>query len=369
MMAMVSRCSALVATLLVVAMGATTWADQRSDAAIGRSAKRSVDGPTALGVDTGDISLNIIAGSECVDPSDVVVVSLNISNLSAAINGAQALIHYDTTVLTLDSIAPAAPWSEVFEDDVAGEVTYSVIIPGDSILEDHTVATLTFTAVAEGTANVTFQPDNPPFLTKLTVASDNATILPNKFGSGNVFVGLPSCIVTADDSVCADTSGHAASVPDAGANATYEWTVTGGTLQTGAGSRSITYSAGAGTDVTLDVIVTDANGCDVSCQRIVAIDPNPVATRSCHRRWQVHTRSASSTQTDASIRRIPWLRWIRCRRVRSQPTHRPVRDRRAISRPCRTRVRVRCTTGRSPGAPSTVKRTTQSATRPATVRR
>ena len=87
MMVMVSRCSALVATLLVVAMGATTWADQRSDAAIGRSAKRSVDGPAALGVDTGDISLNVVAGSECVDPSDVVVVSLNISNLSAAING------------------------------------------------------------------------------------------------------------------------------------------------------------------------------------------------------------------------------------------------------------------------------------------
>lgn len=277
-MVMVSRCSALVAFAFVVSMGAPTLGDQRSSASNGRSAKRPVDGPSTLGVDTGNISLNIVAGSECVDPSDVVVVSLDVSFLSAAINGAQALIHYDTSVLTLDSIAPAGPWSEVFENDVAGDVTYSVIIPGGFIIADHTVATLTFTAVADGTANVTFQLDNPPFLTKLTVASDNSTILPNKFDSGDVFVGLPSCVITADESVCADTSGHAASVPNAGANATYEWVVTGGTLQAGAGSRSITYSAGSGTNVTLDVIVTDADGCDVSCQRLVTIDPRPFAT-------------------------------------------------------------------------------------------
>ena len=211
-------------------------------------------------------------------------MSLELSNLSAAINGAQARIHYDTTVLTLDSITPAAPWGEVFENDVAGDVTYSVIIPGGSIMVDHVLATLTFTAVAEGTADVSFQLDNPPFLTKLTVASDNSTILPNKLDSGNVFVGLPDCIITADDAVCASTIGHAASVPNAGASATYEWTVTGGTIQTGAGSRSITYSAGASGSVTLDVTVTDANGCDASCQKIVAIDPR---LRAVNRRRQV----------------------------------------------------------------------------------
>lgn len=279
-MAMVSRCSVIVATLLVVVLSAAAWGDQPSGTDTGRSTKRAVDGPTTLGVDTGNISLNVVAGSECVNPLDVVVVSLDISNLSAAINGVQALIHYDTSLLMLNSIASATPWGEVFEDDVAGNVTYSVIIPGGSIIADHTVATLTFTAVAEGNANVSFQLDNPPFLTKLTVASDNSTILPAKFGSGDVFVGLPSCIITADESVCANTSGHAASVPNAGVNATYQWTVSGGTLQAGAGSRSITYSAGSGGNVTLDVIVTDADGCDVGCQKIVTINTNPVAAAS-----------------------------------------------------------------------------------------
>ncbi|PYQ63683.1 MAG: hypothetical protein DMF54_16105, partial [Acidobacteria bacterium] len=65
----------------------------------------------------------------------------------------------------------------------------------------------------------------------------------------------PSSTITAPSSVCANSGGHGASVPDAGVGATYTWSITNGSITAGAGTRSITFTAGASGSVALNVTV------------------------------------------------------------------------------------------------------------------
>jgi len=135
-----------------------------------------------------DLILNVAPGSETVAPGDTLVVTLDVANLTAAINGVQALMWYDVSILSLVDIVPtdlgltppAQGWVEVtFTDDLGG-ITYAAVINGSSSIVNGTVATLTFDVIGEGFTNVSFQQDSPPFLSKLTVAADNSTLLPTK---------------------------------------------------------------------------------------------------------------------------------------------------------------------------------------------
>ena len=242
-----------------------------------------------------DLSLNVDPATECVSTSDTITMTLDVRNLSCAINGVQVLLQYDPAVMTLVDIVPTdlgltlpdEGWVEVSETDNAGDVTWAAVINGGSISIQHTIATATFTAVGNGTANVSFRPDAAPLLTKLTCASGSTTVLPTKWntdddfnadGVGDAFVGPPDCTITADSAVCDGTSGHSASVPNAGIGATYVWSVTGGTIDSGQGTDTISYTATNPTSVTIDITVTDANGCSSSCQEIVPVNANPDCT-------------------------------------------------------------------------------------------
>jgi Right handed beta helix region/Subtilase family/PKD-like domain len=71
----------------------------------------------------------------------------------------------------------------------------------------------------------------------------------------------PSATITAPASVAASTTGNTASVPDAGPGATYTWGITNGTITGGAGTRSITFTAGASGSVGLTITIQNADGC------------------------------------------------------------------------------------------------------------
>jgi hypothetical protein len=61
-------------------------------------------------------------------------------------------------------------------------------------------------------------------------------------------------------------------VPDAGANATYDWSITGqGTLTGGDNTPSITWNALAAGNATLNVVVADGNGCECEGGRDVPV--------------------------------------------------------------------------------------------------
>ena len=81
----------------------------------------------------------------------------------------------------------------------------------------------------------------------------------------------PDCTITAPLEVCELCTGFTASVHDAGPGATYDWTITGGTITDGQGTNSITWDAGAAGTVTLQVRVTDANGCSNTCTKDVTV--------------------------------------------------------------------------------------------------
>lgn len=99
-----------------------------------------------------------------------------------------------------------------------------------------------------------------------------ANSCPSSPATTNVTVGTsPSSVITAPSSVCPNSTGHAASVPDAGIGAAYSWSIGNGTITGGAGTRAITFSAGSSGSVTLNVTV-QAGGCSSMGSKGVTID-------------------------------------------------------------------------------------------------
>jgi Immunoglobulin I-set domain/PKD-like domain len=81
----------------------------------------------------------------------------------------------------------------------------------------------------------------------------------------------PDSTITAPSSVCSNSGGHGASVPDAGIGAAYMWSIGNGSITGGAGTRSITFTAGASGSVTLNVTVQHG-GCSSMGSANVTID-------------------------------------------------------------------------------------------------
>ena len=107
-----------------------------------------------------------------------------------------------------------------------------------------------------------------PYLTEtysvVTVSNGTCTVP----GTGStrvvVFPDASAATITAPAEVCAGSGGHVASVPAAGDGTTWVWTATNGTIDSGQGTRSVVFSAGASGDTTLSVTVHAAGGCEVS---------------------------------------------------------------------------------------------------------
>ena len=79
-----------------------------------------------------------------------------------------------------------------------------------------------------------------------------------------VACAIPVSTITASELVGAGSTVNCASVPDAGAGATYIWSVTNGVITTGAETNVINYTAGASGAVALAVVVNTPNACSVS---------------------------------------------------------------------------------------------------------
>ena len=138
------------------------------------------------GTESGDLILDVPSAPQIVQEGlGQVTVDLKVANLSTAINGVQALFHYNTQNLTLLSIDPVAPWPMEFSDytDTDGDVSYFVGMPGESTSIDGTVATLTFSAINDGTPVISFLPDHPDaypaMCTMLTEATYGQYISPS----------------------------------------------------------------------------------------------------------------------------------------------------------------------------------------------
>lgn len=84
----------------------------------------------------------------------------------------------------------------------------------------------------------------------------------------------PRPAITGRDTLCAFSGPHAYTTSGSSGN-TYNWTVTGGTIQHGTGTDSITvqwHSSGTGT---VKLKETNASGCDTTVVKDIHIDPKP----------------------------------------------------------------------------------------------
>jgi hypothetical protein len=79
--------------------------------------------------------------------------------------------------------------------------------------------------------------------------------------SGTVNDSIVNSAIAAASSTTAGTTGNVASVANAGAGAAYVWGITNGSITGGAGTNSITFTAGAAGTLTLTVTVTTSVSC------------------------------------------------------------------------------------------------------------
>lgn len=87
-------------------------------------------------------------------------------------------------------------------------------------------------------------------------------------------LATPDAPIVAPIAVDAGSTGTA-SVPDAGTGAIYYWTITGGTVTSGNGSRSITFDAKKTDSLSISVLVRNACGRENGSSAVVAVSAPP----------------------------------------------------------------------------------------------
>jgi Carboxypeptidase regulatory-like domain/Putative Ig domain/FG-GAP-like repeat/Ig-like domain CHU_C associated len=108
----------------------------------------------------------------------------------------------------------------------------------------------------------TTDPNATPTLSDVTVCFDSAPCS-----------NTPA--ITTTNQVCGGSTGNSASGPAA---ATYQWSISNGTITAGSTSQTITYTAGASGSVLLTLRTTDPSGCVGSNSTNVPITPTPTIT-------------------------------------------------------------------------------------------
>ncbi|MBP7746378.1 MAG: hypothetical protein KA383_09595 [Phycisphaerae bacterium] len=143
-------------------------------------------GPTA---DWGLVSLELSDAACWVEPGELFVVELWVSELAQEIDGIQAIIEFAPEVLSFVGALPGdgvgSPWDaavEVYEDAAAGTLVYAIVLlDGGATAADAVAAELTFrfqpsTVPAAGAVAVVAA--MPPLETRLTEAATGAPITP-----------------------------------------------------------------------------------------------------------------------------------------------------------------------------------------------
>ncbi|HKQ48945.1 MAG TPA: hypothetical protein VJZ71_12815 [Phycisphaerae bacterium] len=146
-----------------------------------------------------------------------------------------------------------------------GPAEYVWTITNGTITAGQGTRCITFTADAVGTVLLTVVGDDAP--DAIEVGHCEAEL--------ELQVGLsPPCEITISQA-CQNSTGSA-SIPDPGPGAVIIWQIEGGTITGGQGTSSITFTAGAGTEVKFIVSVA-VNGCTKSlCKESVTLQPGPV---------------------------------------------------------------------------------------------
>jgi Domain of unknown function DUF11/PKD-like domain len=144
-----------------------------------------------------------------------------------------------TTITAPSATCPSTAGLTASVPSVAG-ATYAWAIANGTITSATNTNAITFNAGSSGTTTLTA---NVTAGGCTSTATHNVTIVAN-----------PAATITAPSSVCASAAGNTASVA-AQAGATYNWSISGGTITSATNTNAITFTAGASGSVTLNVTV------------------------------------------------------------------------------------------------------------------
>lgn len=196
----------------------------------------------------------------------VVVDTINspTETCSGAGNGYSVTVsgYYDTSTVAsqLTLTCPASP--PVCAP--AGAQSVAVMYPAPTVAGNCAASATPSCAPSSGSS---FAVGSTPVNCSVTVGQSTATC-----SFSQVVNASPDATISAPASVKASSTGNVASVPEAGAGATYSWSIANGTITGGAGTRQITFSAGVSGPVTLQAQVQSAAGCPSTGNATVPFD-------------------------------------------------------------------------------------------------
>jgi hypothetical protein len=190
---------------------------------------------------SGSYTVKATDGNSCTSAaSAAVVVTVNPIPATPTISGTNSFCTGGSTTLTSSS-ASGNQWF-LNGNPIGGATNQTLVV---SAAGNYTV-----TVTASG-------------CTSAASAATVVTVNPN-----------PNATITAPASAITGSTGNIASVANAGVGATYAWSITNGTITAGAGTNSITFTAGAVGTLTLQVTVTTSAGCsDTKSANINVIVP------------------------------------------------------------------------------------------------
>jgi hypothetical protein len=245
-------CSGQATSLTVNLTGQPPWALKWSDGLVQSIPSSPATRAVTLTSDATFSLTSLTDGAGCTGTVSGSVAVVVHQGATAVVTGGGALCSGDTATISA-AVTSIGPFSARWNDGV----------------------------VQTGSGSMTLTRVVQPFgstLYRIDAISDGTCSLPGS-GVAAFNVGLePSAgAIAAPGAVCAGSSGVAASVPDAGSSATYSWSIQNGTIDSGQGTRLVTFTAGDTGPARLSVLVKVGSGCQVSGSWNVIVNPRPAA--------------------------------------------------------------------------------------------
>jgi hypothetical protein len=249
-----TQCETSTATLAgnTPTVGTGTWTLVSGSGSI-TTPSSPTSGVTGLGYGVNTFQWTISNGT-CTPSSATVAITRYQNPTTASAGSAQNLCGTGSaTTAALGGNTPSVgsgAWSQV---SGPGTATFSASTSGSS----------TATVNAYGTYDL-----------RWTIS--NGTCTPSTADVTVNFNPIPDQTITpAASSVCANSTGNTASVT-AASGGTYNWTISGGTITSGQTAQTVTYTAGTGSAVTLNCVVTSSALCASAGGQATSVTINPV---------------------------------------------------------------------------------------------
>ncbi len=177
----------------------------------------------------------------------------------------QDISQIDATITALSSVCAGSTGNTASVPDAGQGAIYNWSITNGTITGGQGTRNLIWTADPSGTVTLSVT---------VSTGVNGCTASGNKM---TAITTLPNTQIMAPVSVCESAPDNSASVPDAGTGATYQWSITNGTITGGQGTTNIMWTAGSGGSATINVIVNAGSGCNAGGSIAVPITIQPTA--------------------------------------------------------------------------------------------